>query len=88
MVEFSYKYITFQHFFFISAGGGKFALSGGKSRLSGGWADHSRPVWAEHCNINFVVLIYILIIILLILYIACGGHGASATFRVTVHPSW
>ena len=21
----------------------------GKSRLSGGWANHSQPVWAEHC---------------------------------------
>ena len=33
---------------FLSTSSGRFALSGGKSRLSGGWADHSRPVWAEH----------------------------------------
>ena len=24
-------------------------MSGGKSSLSGGWADHLRPVWAEPC---------------------------------------
>ena len=35
---------------FLSASGGKFALIGGKRRLSGGWANHSRPVWAEHCT--------------------------------------
>ena len=30
----------------------KFALSGGKNRLSGGCANHSRPVGAEPCFVR------------------------------------
>lgn len=46
MVELA-KNTAFQTIF-LSASSDKCALSGGKNMLSGGWADRSPPVWAEH----------------------------------------
>ena len=45
VVEFSYIKCSISAFFSLLY----LSLSGGKSKLSGGWADHSQTVWAERC---------------------------------------